>query len=133
MTADELLKPRVKVIAPMPLMKNDVGTYLRRIEDNGDFSFGIATTNDGVHFFDLEQFKKWPHIFRIVNWWEDVLLEQLPKYLKMGHNGKVRKVQRYFLFYDPAEVLFEGGKRRKIKTDWIICTEQDFIEDQSKK
>ena len=56
MTADELLKPRVKVIAPMPLMKNDVGTYLRRIEDNGDFSFGIATTNDGVHFFDLEQF-----------------------------------------------------------------------------
>jgi hypothetical protein len=91
---EELLKPRIKVIAPMPLMKNKVGEFLYRQEDDkGRFAFAISTGKES-HFFRLEDFKLWPHIFHICEWWEERKIDEMPKYVKLM--GKTTKVGRWF-------------------------------------
>ena len=81
MTTEELLKPRIKVIAPMPLMVNEVGYYLERIETKEGFKFGIMTKEKMV-LYPKGVFKEWPHIFREVSWWEDRNPEDMPEYVK---------------------------------------------------
>jgi hypothetical protein len=92
---EELLKPRIKVIASMPIMKNKVGDYLRRYEyAGGDFDFGIKTV-DAEHFYSLEEFNEWPYIFKILEWWEDRSKDEMPEYVKTIYDGNVNKVIKY--------------------------------------
>lgn len=115
MTTEELLKPRIKVIAPAPFMKNEVGTLLYRHEGRG-FSFGIIT-GDSENFFPLEVFKEWPHIFKEVPWWEDREIEDMPEYVKHCVNHRVFRVKIWRAEYGQL-VAYEFLKDGGMKANW---------------
>ena len=87
-TVDKLMMPRIKVIAPMPLMTNKVGSFLYYLEG----SFGIKTIMNDQHYYPLEYFKIWPHIFKICDWWEERTIDEMPEYVKDIRTGHFYKV-----------------------------------------
>lgn len=70
MNAKELMNPRFEVIADYPSNSNAVGTILE-CPDFGETSV--------KHW--IEYFSRYPHIFKILNWWDYRTEEQMPKKL----------------------------------------------------
>ena len=93
MSTEDLLKPRIKVIAPSPFVTDKVGDYLER-RGVSEFGFGIKTKGK-MAFYPKEAFKEWPHIFREMDWWEDRKLENLPEYIKSKRGNIVHKVTKW--------------------------------------
>lgn len=93
MTPEELLKPRYKVIALWPNSKDTrVGAIM--VFDNGIQAYlgGNAT------FFSplvmINEVKKYPHLFKKLDWWEDRELADLPEYVcwSESKNREITKV-----------------------------------------
>jgi len=75
MKAKELLKPRFEVINGYPNSKFEEGEII------------IPINKKSIHFenrkgFTVSSPKKYPHLFRKMNWWEKRTVEQMPKKLK---------------------------------------------------
>lgn len=70
----ELLKPRYKVIADYPMSSVDVGEVLIPDKETNQ-----CVTQGGYWGTDLT---KYPHLFRKMDWHEDRLVGDMPKYLK---------------------------------------------------
>lgn len=90
MKTEELLKPRYKVIAEWPFM----AFHLNAIHPVDLY------TSEGCH--DELFFKKYPHLFKELSWWEDRTIEELPiycRYTKFSETGHVFKV----LYYSPND------------------------------
>ena len=70
MKVEELLMPRIEVIADYPSSPYYVGEIKDRLGDN------VAA-----------HFAKYPHLFRKLNWWEERKVEDMPEYVKVIANG----------------------------------------------
>ena len=85
MSTEELLKQRVKVIAPYPNSPYMVGEILTEFFfDNGNSYFSVndneKTYPDRV--ISSGTINECPNIFRKMNWWEERELKDMPEYLK---------------------------------------------------
>lgn len=112
----ELLKPRIRVIAPAPFIKNKVGDYLERIETEEGFLFGIDKEKERA-FYPEKTFEEWPHIFCSSKWWED--RDDMPEYVKWNSCNSGRQYVVKILEIKEDTFRWEGG--------WETFTEgQDF-------
>jgi hypothetical protein len=91
MTTEELLDPRVKIVAKYPDMVNKVGDML---------------TGKAI---DCEYLaNECPHLFRKLSWWEGRKPEDMPEYVKAISTDEVYKFDRLGInmiwFYTPSGV-----------------------------
>lgn len=92
MTPEQLLQPRIKVIADYFHSPYQIGDLL---EGNGE-DFHVTTTSyadDGeIHYIDnyceIQTVKKHPHLFRELPWYEDRKPEDMPEYVKRNYEGR---------------------------------------------
>lgn len=74
MTPEQLMQPRYKVIADYPGNKLEV----RSILDQG---IRDCFNCDGIIYHE-SILKKYPHIFKPLQWWEERKLKEMPEYVK---------------------------------------------------
>lgn len=72
MTKEELLKPRYKVIADYPCAILEVGQIINTYES----AMAYVTESEKACL------KDYPHLFRLLQWWEDRKPEEMPEYVK---------------------------------------------------
>jgi len=120
MTNEELLKPRYIVINDYP---------------NSIFDIGEILDEEYVGKSSFNELKNFPHIFKPLEWWEELNLEDLPKYLKTDVYGKnlFRKVEEYF--YEPLnnvdlcfKAYYVGELRTYLMEIFLPSTEEEYLE-----
>lgn len=80
MSIEEMLRPRYKVMSDYPTsrMYFEVGDVLTT-----DYSQGIERVIGGKDAsMSPLTVKSYPHIFKLLQWWEDRKLEDMPEYIK---------------------------------------------------
>lgn len=118
----ELLKPRYKVIADYPEIERHnirIGDVITRSES----AMYADKTQDGTPVVAIDH-EIFPAVFRRLEWWEERSPEDMPEYVKHGENGKPRKIAEFYPIY--GEVVFEGGRRRKLNSKWIPATKLEY-------
>jgi hypothetical protein len=111
MDVQELLKPRYKVIAEWP-----GGDYLQ-----GDiFIMGAdedGTMLDKIHFVFEHTCKKYPHLFKPLQWWEERKESEMPEYVKLNTNHpKTYQVKKLSEFDDYIILRF-----------WLPATKAEYL------
>lgn len=76
MTAEELLKPRFKVIANYPCSMHKLGDVIETYESAMSYAVEIDDVSEKVCLLD------YPQIFKKMHWWEERTVEQMPKRVK---------------------------------------------------
>ena len=94
MTKEELLRPRVKVIAPFPGSRFTVGDILYKYDyQTSDSGLYCYVTNTEVPLNGLNEnrdnIESMPHLFEPLPWWKDRKLDELPEYVKWDYKPKV--------------------------------------------
>jgi hypothetical protein len=107
MTTEELLKPRYEVIADYPNSNLEIG---RIIGHSIDGSENIMELNEWLDFH-----KKYPAIFKLLEWWEKREEKDLPEYVKLD-SGEVFKVTYLTKNIRGKDALFMNDG----KYDWFI-------------
>lgn len=91
----ELMKPRVKIIAPWPHAGPfKVGDILMQFHPEVDI---WRTCVNGIWSKStIHDVSKYPHLFKRLEWWEDRKPEEMPEYVKDKYNQvhKVTSVER---------------------------------------
>lgn len=82
MTAEQLLKPRYKVVIEFPMGKYSKGDIIE-----GKKAVVHYGTDEGEN--DEYDLSSYPKIFRPLEWWEDRTENELPKYVKAKSGGRV--------------------------------------------
>jgi len=78
---EKLLQPRYKLIADYPSNIDDTGTvYEIDLSDGYGIDFEMTC-------------KKYSHLFRKLEWWEEREVSEMPEYLKDTSDGIVYKVE----------------------------------------
>ncbi len=82
MTKEDLLRPRIEIIALTPWDNKE--TQIGDIIQMGILSkyFHIESLNE-FRILTLDDVKQYPHLFREMKWWEKRVLEDLPKYVRV--------------------------------------------------
>src|ERR1700733_717010 len=81
MTSEELMKPRYKVIADWPGMPYNVGDILMQDFEDSNIWVIPSLGMRSPHLFAHPE--NWPHLFRRLQWWEDMKPGDLPEYVKI--------------------------------------------------
>jgi hypothetical protein len=120
----ELLLPRYKVIADFPGNPYVLGAIIKlKSEEDARIRGSL-----GYLHWDFN-IKMYPHLFRLLQWWEDRTEEEMPRYVKLKH-GKVYKVKRYTLGKYWYARLF--GHEASIPVQSVIpATEAEFLHQQN--
>lgn len=96
MTKEELMKPRIKVLAIFPLIEHVLGKKV----DKGD----ILTLDVGKHgnwilptnkSFDARDLLEYPDCFEQLFWWQHRAYRNLPDRIKDTMSGEVINVDEY--------------------------------------
>jgi hypothetical protein len=68
---------------------------------------------------------KYPHLFRLLKWWEGLAVDELPKYVKWQADDKiwVCKVEMYSVEHDDTYIYAYIGNRRSI--DKLLLNDND--------
>lgn len=97
MNTEELLKPRYKVIADWPNNTFPIGTVLIK-HDSWDNWTHVEETEEFVRNelvgFKEDGIKKYPHLFRKLEWWEERKVEDMPEYVK-HEDGRILKPKHF--------------------------------------
>lgn len=121
----ELLKPRIKVIAPYPNMPFTNGQILDfKITNNGDWIYEWYE-HDGKYKMGLLEFNEYPHLFKRLEWWEErdwSELEQV-QYVKTHGGNSVRTVKEIQTRLE--KIVLDDGKVKSIK-HWIPATQSEY-------
>lgn len=145
MTAQELLIPRYRLIAAYPFnahfVKNEVIT-LDSIDNDTKERFVRKTylpSHDKIvqntTNFNESTFKKYPHIFKKLEWWEDRTVDQMPEHIKTNVESPiVFKVKEWF--QGDAGCYFmeaKSGKGNIVLTPYLTvpATEEEYLNYQS--
>src|ERR1035437_3812610 len=76
----ELLKPRIKLIAPIPFFENKVGEIL---ESTSQGIFIDPEYEENSSFCIIwENVDNYPHLFKKLDWWEEIKEGDMPEYVK---------------------------------------------------
>ena len=76
MTAEELLKPRYKVMADYPAAMHSVGDVLSAYENGIRY---LVEINENSEKYSMNDY---PHLFKKLEWWEERELKDMPEFLK---------------------------------------------------
>lgn len=127
---ENLMQPRYKVMMDYPDSVYEVGIIIKFPEKSDwftgemDWCSEMVGRNGSKAMRSIKYFEPYPLIFKPLPWYADRDVSELPLYLKCGENGKPRKVKEYLTNWD--EVIFEGGRQRKLNKNWIPITEEEF-------
>lgn len=125
MTAEELCKPRIKMIAPMPKIFAcgiRVGQIWTGYAGRGTTLFNLT----GAHIIDVEAVAKYSHLFKVLEWWECRKISDMPKYLKnLTENDDIRKAIKYYLKPDGLPQVSVGLKEpfAGYNREYLLLTE----------
>lgn len=136
MSIEELLKPRVKIIAPWPKMGKafKVGEILTFEEESTYF---VSKRGRGISNFEIDNCKA---NFRKLEWWEERRPEDMPQYVKLDPKKeddyfiplsrifKVYKWDEGFAYIDPKNKFDLLDNRR---LDFIPATEAEYLNYQN--
>jgi hypothetical protein len=100
LSVEELLKPRYKVIAEMPVLAFRIGEIY-----NADF-IPIKVNNQQIY----TRLDIYPHLFKRLEWWEERTVEEMPKYIKFIADYMDFKKGSVYLFENWGDQLFERGE-----------------------
>ena len=114
MKVAELMKPRIMCVEPFLGMKREGWelNLISTIEVGEDYQFLMSLP------------VKYPLNFKLLPWWSHRKIEDMPGYVKKGENGKPRKIAEFYPIY--GVIVFEGGRRRNINSEWIRATLHDY-------
>lgn len=128
MTTEDLLKPRYKVIADYP---------------NSDLPVDLIVTmyapskwidnNKNYEFTESELwFKRYPHLFKKLEWFEEIDQQNLPARLFIKHNDIIRRFKKFHssnviqLFDNKGEIEYEESIYEKMDgTGYELYSIQD--------
>lgn len=135
----ELLKPRVKVIAPWPEMERWLARVGDILTDPGGNETVRNQNDDAVPTFEWETF---PHLFRKLEWFDERDIEDMPDYVRcisefhrIIKEGRVYKVVSKGSFDDDMELnmraskywcFVEGYERRLNYSHFVPATSADY-------
>lgn len=122
----DLLKPRYEVISDFWDSPFKVGQIVNfNLYSDG---IGYKTCIDGLTLRGLDDFEKYPHLFRKLSWWEHISLEQLPMYVKLEKKpdngsywevGAIMKVKQWGILSKDAE----QGMKKYNYSKWYCIIE----------
>lgn len=127
MDTNELLKPRIKMIAPIPLVFS-CGIQEGQVWVAEDGFFNLT----GAHRIGVNAIEKYPHLFRKIEWWENRLLDDLEK-IKFV---KVVKYVGYWIVGDIVpitEFIYKKGQPIKYQLQYNHHQTVDTIEPASEE
>jgi hypothetical protein len=78
MTPEELLKPRWKIISPIPFKEEDDFWQVGEILDR-DWGWN-GNDEEGFKY----RISHYPHLFKPLQWWEERQIDDMPEYVKVG-------------------------------------------------
>lgn len=116
MTTEELLRPRVKVIASYPKCGYKIGQILY-VDD-----IGIAWVKNEYGFYTdpVYDVGKYSHLFEPLPWWKDRKVEDMPRFVKHLKSG-VFKVKEHCV----TGCKIEGGYW-SVYDNLLPATEADY-------
>jgi hypothetical protein len=110
-TNDELMQPRYKVIADYPA---------------SDYKVGLIISDIGPNF--CEYLERYPHLFKKLEWWQDLKPIDFPKYVKWKFGGVFRVINwRTNLNTSELDGVYTTEGFLFIK-DSLPATEQEYNE-----
>lgn len=131
---EQLMRPRYKLIADYPGCSFEVGTILEP-NDEGELYSKSAGYSWTVSRIMLKDVKKFKHLIRPLEWYEERTPEEMPEYVKYAENGMVAKVDHFDLETTSAWFMYlEGGVHPYCpggsaleNTNWIPATLADYL------
>lgn len=106
MNPQDLMKPRYKVIADYPGNKMKVGGIIE-LMPYGSFVGDAFHSKDGSKIwfdkYEIDDFKNYPAVIRLLSWWEERKAEDMPEYIRLNQIQVVKvgkhHSQRHDEFY----------------------------------
>ena len=125
MTTEELLRPKYQISEDYPGNTFPVGRILHKHSKIPDWIQETLESDVYLSAGIKESVAlKYPFIFVPIKWWRGLKIDHFPEYVKHGQNGIVRKIEK---FHERSEVMvFVGGRTRRIKTEWLPSTKEEF-------
>lgn len=127
LSAEELLKPRYKVINSFPFSPHYIGQVILDPADNYYSEGGTERKNYPLHTM--------PHLFKKLEWWMQRTIEEMPEYVKEVEDRDVFKIQEWAIIKDRMFMIFMNGdvKRNYAVVKNTMCffepaTAQEYIE-----
>lgn len=123
MTTEELLRPRIKMIAPVPEYGMEVDTI---IEMYGDLMFELSPT----YKLNLTGVKRFPHIYKELHWWEERKPEDMPEYVKS--HDQIFKVKEwadggsFYVYVEKRHTGFVKGCTETVVFYPAPATEEEY-------
>jgi hypothetical protein len=87
-SAEELLKPRYKLIGDYPGCSFEVGTVLEPTEEGELFSKTGGYSSSATRIM-LKDAKRYPHLVEELRWWEERTDDEMPEYLRWNYKPDV--------------------------------------------
>ncbi len=95
MKTTNLMQPRYEMIADYPNSYINVGCIITELQEH--ISIGRSISIEGKVIISSVDFKKYPHLFRKLKWWENRDISEMPMYLRHKLMDHILKVEEYFL------------------------------------
>jgi hypothetical protein len=138
MTPEQLLIPRVMIIAPWPKMEPyQLGDILHKDYvisfQSGKQETLYQKTKNIFHMIRQIEIDKHPHLVRKLEWWEYRELADMPRYLRNGNDHHVKVDMWYQQNENNCYPLFSCSSLHLndnyIRTrNWLPATEQGYNE-----
>lgn len=130
----ELLRPRVKCIAPDTSRKYEIGDiFYKHVFPGSDSGMSCYITNlefplEGKNLI-TEFAENMPHLFQRLNWWDDREVNEMPEYLKI--KDRVYRIaiwEKYFGWLPVERDPIDESFRLAHHFDkGLPATEQDYL------
>lgn len=112
LSKDELLRPRFKVIAKWPSMRDFELNQIITLNEDFSPQYKMWSIEDcqGKRTYITKFFEDYPHLFERLDWWHERSDEQMPKYLRFIAN-KSKVVELVKLYNrDMVDIRHHDGK-----------------------
>ena len=103
----DLTPPRYLVIADYPNSHYEIGQIIELSVPKDASGWDMVTLANNE-----EIMPKYPHLFRLLHWWEFRELSDLPIYVKYSTKGKIIKVKWIYVQDGEGKVQLENGGYR---------------------
>lgn len=127
MTVEQLLYPRFEVLETWPGSSDGIkGTIITcdKISKQKFFKDTIYGRDLSGLCWDFDQLKKYPHLFRPMDWWEKREASDMPMYIKFKDSTTVIKPYKWSKKHD----YIIGRNNDYIYTrEFIPATKEEFL------
>lgn len=137
MTAEELLKPRYKVIADYPLNPFTVGEVLLMTSEPDKRGYVLNNAPRNVNARFIKDYDKYPHLFKKLEWWENRKESEMLGYVKTAF-GICKVVKHFVSKYSDIKtgqqcVIDDGQFERALYYNTLQPATEEEFNSQNKK